>query len=85
MPCIAFSALMLLVGQHEGYAACKKTEQWDAGVAICLGRDADLHMAQKMPLTLTVSCSSKSRLVLPFWYWLTQVVPDTVQGAIKWW
>ena len=22
------------------------------------------------------SCSSKSRLVVPFWYWLTQVVPD---------
>jgi len=27
-----------------------------------------------MPLPLTVSCSSKSRLVLPFWYRLTQVV-----------
>jgi len=23
-----------------------------------------------------VSCSSKSRLVLPLWYWLTWVVPD---------
>jgi len=45
---------------------------------ICLGRDADVHMAQLMPLPLTVSCSSKSRLVLPFWYhyWLTRVVPD---------
>ena len=30
-------------------------------------------MAQLMPLPLTVSCS---RLVLPFWYWLTWVVPD---------
>jgi len=33
-------------------------------------------MAQLMPLPLTVSCSNKSTLVLPFWYWLSQVVPD---------
>jgi len=33
-------------------------------MAICLGRDSDLHMAQLMPLPLTISCSSKSRLVL---------------------
>ena len=45
---------------------------WDAGMVICLGRSANLHMAQLMPLPLTVSCFSKSRLVLPFWYWLTQ-------------
>jgi len=32
-------------------------------------------MAQLMPLPLTVS-SVKCRLVLPFWYWLTWVVPD---------
>ena len=53
-----------------------KTEWWGAGMVICLGRCADLHMAELMPLKLTVSCSSKFRLVLPFWYWLTQVVPD---------
>jgi len=39
--------------------------------------------AQLMPLPLTVSCSRKFRLVLPFWYRLTREVPDTVQGAIK--
>ena len=54
---------------------------WDAGVVNCLGRGADLHMAQLMPLPLTISCSSKSRLVIPFWYWLTRVVPDKVQGG----
>jgi len=32
----AFSALMLLVGQQEGYAACTETEWWDAGIVICL-------------------------------------------------
>jgi len=41
---IAFSALMLLVGWQEGHPACKKTELRDAGMVICLGRDADLHM-----------------------------------------
>jgi len=43
------------------------------GMVICLERDADLHMAQLMPLSLA---SVKSRLVLPFWYWLTWVVPE---------
>jgi len=33
-------------------------------------------MTQLMPLPLTISYSSKSRLVLPFWYRLTRVVPD---------
>jgi len=39
-------------------------------------RGADLRMAQLMPVPLTVACSRKSRLVLPFCYQLTQVVPD---------
>jgi len=29
-----------------------------------------------MPLPLTVSCFSKIRIGLPFWYWLTRVVLD---------
>jgi len=55
---IAFGALTLLVGRQEGHPACKKTEWWVARVVICLERGADLHMAQLMPLPLTVSCSS---------------------------
>ena len=39
-------------------------------MVICLGRGVDLHIAQNMPLPLTISCYSKS------WYWLTWVVPD---------
>jgi len=31
-------------------------------VVICLERGADLHMAQLMPLPLTVSCSSKIQI-----------------------
>jgi len=52
-----------------------KTERW-GGVVVCLEWNADLHMAQLMPLPLTVSCFSKSRLVLPFWYRFTWVVLD---------
>ena len=45
-------------------------------MVICLERDADLHMTQRMPLPLTVSCFSKIQIGLPFWYRLTRVVPD---------
>ena len=60
---------MLLVGRQGGHPACKKTESWGAGVVICLERGADLHMAQLMPLPLTVSCFSK------IWIGFTFVVP----------
>jgi len=47
-------------------------------VVICLERGADcLHMVQLMPLhpkSPSSLASFKSRLVLPFWYQLTQVV-----------
>ena len=58
----AFSALTLLVGRKEGHPACKKTEWWAASVVICLEQGADLHMAQLMPLPLTVSCFSKIQI-----------------------
>jgi len=38
---VAFSALMLLVGRQEGHLACKKTEQWGAGMVTCLEQCAD--------------------------------------------
>ena len=44
--------------RQEGHQACKKTKWCGAGVVICLERDADMHMAQLMPLPLTVSCFS---------------------------
>ena len=56
------SALMLLVGRQERHLACKKTEWWGAGMVICLELGADLHMAQLMPLPLTVSCYSKIQI-----------------------
>jgi len=45
-------------------------------VVICLERGADLHMAQQMPLPLTVSCFSKIQIGLSFWYQLTRLVLD---------
>jgi len=62
----AFSALTLLVGRQEGHPACKKTEQWGAGMAACLERGADLHTAQLMPLSLTVSGFSKIQIGFTF-------------------
>ena len=46
-------------------------------MVIYLERGAGLHMAQQIPLPLTVSCFSKIQIgFLPFWYQLTRVVPD---------
>jgi len=45
---------MLLAGWQEGHSACKKTERWGAGVVVSLEQGADLHMAQLMPLPLTL-------------------------------
>jgi len=45
-------------------------------VVISLERGEDLHMAQLMPLPLTVSCFSKIQVGLPFWYRLTWVVTE---------
>ena len=35
-------------------------------MVICLEQDADLHVAQLMPLPLTVSCSSKIQIGFTF-------------------
>ena len=54
---------------------------WGAGMVICLERDADLHIAQLMPLPLTVSCSSKIQTGLTF---LVLVHPGSPgQGVVK--
>jgi len=52
----------------------EKTEWWDAGVVMCLGEGADLHMAQLTPLPPIISCFSKNQNGLAFWCRLTQVV-----------
>ena len=62
----AFSGLTLLVGRQEGHPACKKTERWGAGMVVRLEQGADLHMAQRISLPLTVSCFSKIQLGFTF-------------------
>jgi len=57
-----FSALTLLLGGRKGIRPVKKTEWWGGGVE----RGADLHMAQLMPLALTVSCFSKIQIGFTF-------------------
>ena len=53
-------------------------KRWGIGVVICLKQGVDcLHMVQLMPLlpkTPSSLASFKSRLILSFWYRLTQVV-----------
>ena len=64
--CIAFSALTLLVGRQEGHPACKNLSGGVLAWFICLERGADLHIAQLMPLLLTVSCFSKIQIGFTF-------------------
>jgi len=52
-------------------------------MVICLERGADLHMAQLMPLPLTVCCFSKIQIGFTF---LVSAHPDSPPGkrAVKW-
>jgi len=49
------------LGSRKGIRPVKK-QWWGTGMVICLERGADLHMAQLMPLRLTVSFSSKIQI-----------------------
>jgi len=51
-------------------------------MVICLERGADLHMAQLMPLPLTVSCSSKIQIGFTFLVLAYPGCPG--KEAIKW-
>ena len=51
-------------------------------MVICLGRGADLHMTQLMPLPLTVSCFSK--IQIGFTFLVPAHLGSPGQRAIKW-
>jgi len=51
-----------------------KTEWWGAGMVICLGQGADLHLAQLMPLPLSFSWFSKIQIGFTF---LVPAHPDS--------
>ena len=48
----------------ERSSGLQKTEWWGAGVVICLERDADLCMAQLIPLLPTVACFIEIQIFL---------------------
>ena len=50
-------------------------------MVVYLERGTDLHMAQLMPLPLTVSCCSKIQIGFTFLVRVTRVVPD--KGLLK--
>jgi len=72
----AFSALTLLVGWQEVLLACKKLGGMLAWLSVWgkvqIG-PADVTATHYLQTGFTF-------LVFPFWYRLTWVVPDTVQG-----
>ena len=65
---VVFLQCLDTVGQQEGHPTCKNwvVDWWDAGMVICLEQGADLHMAQLMPLPLTVSCFRKIEIGFTF-------------------
>ena len=68
------------LGDRKGIRPVK-TEWWVAGIVICLEKSADLHMAQLMPLPLTVSCFSKIQIGFTFLVPAHQGIPG--KRAIK--
>ena len=73
---VAFSALTLLVGRQEGHPACKKQS---GGVLVWLSVWSEVQACIWLSWCHCHSlslASVKSRLVLPFWYRLTWVVPE---------
>ena len=59
-PCLTSSCVLYIIGHS--------LEWWGAGMVICLERGADLHMAQLMPLPLTVSVWSEVQTCIwPSW------------------
>jgi len=71
-----FLPSVLLVGRQEGHPACKKVNGGkQAWLSVWSEVQTCIWPMQLMPLPLTVSCSVKSKWLLPFWYRLTRVVP----------
>jgi len=68
------------LGGRKGIRPVKKTEWWVAGVVICLELGADLHIAQLMPLPLTVF----SKIQIGFTFLVPAHPGNPGQRAVKW-
>jgi len=72
----AFRAVTLLVGWQEGHPACKNMSGGVlAWLSVCSEMQTCIRPSWCQCHSLSLA-SVKSRLVLPFWYRLTQVVRD---------
>jgi len=72
----AFSALTLLVGRQEGHMVCKKLSV-EVLAWLSVWSEVQTCIWHSWCRCHSLSLASvKSRLVLPFWYWLTRVVPE---------
>jgi len=65
-----------------GWVAGRASLWWGAGVVTCLELGADLHMAQLMPLPLTVSCFRKIQIGFTFLVPVYTISPG--KRAVKW-
>ena len=66
----------MLVGQQERHPACKKL---NGGVLVWLSVWIEVQTCiwpSRCNCDSLSVASVKSRLVFPFWYWLTHVVPE---------
>ena len=71
-----FSALTLLVGRQEGHPVCKKLSG-EVLAWLSVWSEVQTYIWPSWCHCHSLSLASvKSTLVLPFWYRLTQVVPD---------
>jgi len=65
--CVCFIVMCLQCFDAVGWAAGRASGLWwGAGMVICLELGVDLHIAQLIPLPLTVSCFSKIQIGFTF-------------------
>jgi len=64
--CYFYMPLVLWCCWLGGRNGIRPVKKWGAGMVVCLEQGADLHMAQLMPLPLTVSCFSKIQIAFTF-------------------
>ena len=74
--CFAFSALTLLVGRQGGHPTCKKLSGEVLAWLSVWSEVQTCIWPSWCHCHLMSLASVKSRLVLPFWYRLTWIVPD---------
>ena len=77
LQCLSFIALTLLVGRQEGHPSCKKLSGGVLAWLSVIWNEVQTCIWPRWCHCQSLSLASvKSRLVLPFWYRLTRVVPD---------